>query len=133
MHARAETGIVVRRVPGGGGGRRVAARVDDARDVGRGPGQVVRIGPGDALAVDDVHPRAIGAERDVMRFVGGGDQAADGVRFPASERDHGDRVRSAVDRVQRLAVAGQASRAKRCRAGVLGRVGAGGGSSWSRD
>ncbi len=73
---------------------------------------------GHALPVDDVHPRAVGAERDVVRLVGRRDQRAHLVRLSARQRDDGDRVCSAVDGVERVAVGRQRDR-RRSRAGVL--------------
>src|SRR5262249_8358064 len=99
-----ELELVLVRSSGRGGGRRVAAGIGDGGDRGGGAGQVARVGPRDALAVDDVHPVAIGAGGDVARLVGGGDQAADLVGVLAVQRDHGDGVGAGVDGVERPAV-----------------------------
>ena len=103
-----ELELVLVRGPGGRGGCGVAARIGDAGDRGRGAGEVPGVGPGDALAVDDVHEAAVGAQRDVVRFVGGRDQAADLVVALAvalaAERDDRDRIGAGVDRVEGLAI-----------------------------
>ena len=106
-------------MPRSRGRRRVAARVGEARDVRGGAREMARVRACVALAVDDIHPIAIGAEGDVMWLVSGWNQTADAIRFPAGERNHRDRVRSAVDGVEGRAVAGERHR-KRRGTGVLG-------------
>ena len=102
--------LVLIRGPGRGRSRDVAAQIHEGGDRGRGAGQVVGVGPGDALAVDDVHRSAVGAERDVMRLVGGGDQAADLVGPLAMQRDHGHGIGAGVDRIERPAIGGERDR-----------------------
>ena len=59
--------------------RLVAARVGDVGDERGVAHQMTWIWSRVALAVDDVHPRAVRAEGDVLRRIGGRDQARDGV------------------------------------------------------
>src|SRR4030095_11129000 len=92
--------IFIRR-PGGGCRRGIAVGIGDAGDAGRDAGEVIGVRARDALAVDDIHPRAIGAERDVMRLVGGRNQGDDGVRVLAHHRADGHGVRAAVVGIER--------------------------------
>src|SRR5262249_3014748 len=64
----------------------------------------VRAGVGQT--VDDVHLRAVGAERDVLRRVGGRDQGRRLIGIFAFQRDHGDRVVAVVHRIQAFAIRG---------------------------
>ena len=96
--------LVLIRGPGCGGRGGVAARIHEGSDRARGAGEVVGVGPGDALAIDDVHPPAIGAEGDVVWLVGGRDQAADLVGVLTVKRDHRHRIGAGVDRVECPAV-----------------------------
>ena len=119
--------VLVRRPRGGSGGG-IASRVGDAGHAAGAAGQVLRIRTGDALAADDVHPRAVRAERDVVRFIRRRNEAADAVRLVPGQRDDGNRVGTAVYRIQRLTVGRQRHRRGRCagvsaiRQGALGRA-----------
>jgi hypothetical protein len=61
-----------------------------ARQVRRVEGQARGIGARNALAIDDVHPRAVGAERDVVRLEGRGDEAGHRPGLPSPQRNDGD-------------------------------------------
>src|SRR5215467_14638508 len=65
----------------------VSAWVGDARDIRCLTGQMARVWPGHALAVDDVHPRTVRAECDVVRLVRRWDQSGHLVRLSAGERN----------------------------------------------
>src|SRR5262249_25475061 len=65
-----ELELILVRGPGRRRGRGVATWILRLSEPGRGAGEMARVRPGAALAVDDVQPAPIGAEGDVMRFVG---------------------------------------------------------------
>src|SRR5262249_18497464 len=114
-----ELELILVRGPGRRRGRVIATWILGLSEPSRGAGEMARIRPGAALAVDDVEPAPISAEGDVMRFVGRRDQAGHPVGVLAPERDHGHGVRAGVDGIEGLAIGGECHRERRG-AGVAG-------------
>src|SRR5262249_41002367 len=122
-HGRTDQGcmlelkLILIRGRGRGGCRSVAAGVGDFGHPSRAAIEMARVWPGDALAIDDVHPLSIGAEGDILWLVSSRNQACHLVGVLATEWDHSYGVRARINSVQSPAITRECDR-ESCRARV---------------